>query len=182
VGGERDCGEEGFGGGTGKGVKKSFWKITSSRLLLKINKKDHTSEDRSSGVAELNFSILKDGAVICEKIVSSSGYEAFYLDALDIGALQLIKKMSPFAPILAELGVELVNITLPMMLKNGDILFFFLKFLTRSYDFFSLFFPYSLLYPCLSHNTSTSSHLFGANCSLAVFYDQIHLFFFISLF
>jgi TonB family protein len=113
-------------------------------------------------VAELNFSILKEGAVIGEKIVSSSGYEAFDINALDIGVLQLIKRMSPFPPILAELGVELVNITLPMMIISSEVLFFFLKLLTRSYNFFSLFFPCYFLLTRFSHNHSTSFPLFGA--------------------
>lgn len=107
----RGIGEGGFGGGTGKGTKKLLDAYVSKvQFLLERNKKYPSRADRKSGVVELNFTILKDGAVIGEKIVSSSGYEAF-----DLEALSLIKRVSPFAPIPTELGRERINLTLPVM-------------------------------------------------------------------
>jgi protein TonB len=104
-------GQGGFGGGTGKGTKKLLDSYVSKvRSRMDRNKKYPARTDAKNGVVEVNFTILSDGRVVGTKIVASSGHAA-----LDDEVLALVRRVTPFAPIPAELQREQLNITVPVV-------------------------------------------------------------------
>jgi protein TonB len=104
-------GQGGFGGGTGKGTKKLLDSYVSKvRSRMDRNKKYPARSEAKSGVVEVNFTIHSDGKVTGARIVASSGHAA-----LDDEVMALVRRVTPFAPIPAELQREQLNLTVPVV-------------------------------------------------------------------
>ncbi|MDR2460362.1 MAG: energy transducer TonB [Deltaproteobacteria bacterium] len=107
-------GPGGQGGGTGKGTARILDSyISKVRNKMDRNKKYPTRTNATSGVVEINFTILSSGQVVGAKIVASSGNDAF-----DDEVMALLRRVSPFAPIPAELGRDSLNLTVPVVFSR----------------------------------------------------------------
>jgi periplasmic protein TonB len=86
------------------------WKTQIVALLERNKRYPETSQSRrEQGVAQVFFSIDRQGRVIDSRVVRSSG-----ASALDEEALALLRRAQPFPKPPAELGGEHVDLTVPI--------------------------------------------------------------------
>ncbi|MDR1608832.1 MAG: energy transducer TonB [Deltaproteobacteria bacterium] len=105
-------GSGGVGGGTGRGNPDllSAYKSQISRRLNQYKKYPTAAMSRGlKGVVKVSFRVNANGRVSIARMVASSGFAV-----LDDEALALLKRCSPFPPIPKDLGLNDLDLSVPI--------------------------------------------------------------------
>ncbi|MCR4337113.1 MAG: TonB family protein [Candidatus Omnitrophica bacterium] len=88
---------------------ENYIQAVKGLILDNISFPDEARENGWSGVAVLNFKILKDGSIKDVVVKESSGQQI-----LDDDALSTVQMLAPFDPLPEDLGVEELEVTIPV--------------------------------------------------------------------